>query len=112
VAKADFSKTKTLVINKFDLKLRKKQVKCHDWCLGLYVVVSWTPRKVYQKHLESTEMWRCRRIEISWTNRVGNEVLNRVAVERNILRTINRRKVNWIAHFLRRNCLMKHVIEG
>jgi hypothetical protein len=21
-------------------------------------------------------------------------------------------KVNWIGHFLRRNCLLKHVIEG
>jgi hypothetical protein len=25
---------------------------------------------------------------------------------------INRRKANWIGHILRRNCLLKHVIEG
>jgi hypothetical protein len=32
--------------------------------------------------------------------------------ERNILHTIKRRKANWIGHSLRRNCLLKHVIEG
>ena len=30
---------------------------------------------------------------------------------RNFLRTIKRRNVNWIGHVLRRNCLLKHVIE-
>jgi hypothetical protein len=38
--------------------------------------------------------------------------LCRVKEERNILHTIKRRKANWIGHILRRNCLLKHVIEG
>jgi len=51
--------------------------------------------------------------DISWTDRVKNEeVLHRVKEERNILHRINRRKANWIGHILRRNCLLKHVIEG
>jgi hypothetical protein len=51
--------------------------------------------------------------KISWTDRVRNEeVLYRVKEERNILHTINRRKAKWIGHILRRNCLLKHVIEG
>jgi hypothetical protein len=29
-----------------------------------------------------------------------------------MLHTIERRKANWIGHMLRRNCLIKHVIEG
>jgi hypothetical protein len=59
-------------------------------------------------------MWCWRRMEkISWTDRVRNEeVLHRVKEERNILHTIKRIKVNWIGHILRRNCLLKHVIEG
>jgi hypothetical protein len=59
-------------------------------------------------------MWCWRRIEkISWTDRVRNdEVLHRVKGERNILHTIKRRRANWIGHILRRNCLLKHVIEG
>jgi hypothetical protein len=32
--------------------------------------------------------------------------------ERNIVHTIKRRKANWIGHILRRNCLLKQVIEG
>jgi len=51
--------------------------------------------------------------KISWTDHVRNEeVLHRVKEERNILHTINRGKVNWISHILRRNCFLKHFIEG
>jgi hypothetical protein len=58
-------------------------------------------------------MWCWRRMEISWTDRVRNEeVLHRDKEERNIIHTIQRRKANWIGHTLRRNCLLKHVIEG
>jgi hypothetical protein len=35
----------------------------------------------------------------------------RVKEERNILHTI-KRKAYWIGHFFRRNCFLKHVIEG
>jgi hypothetical protein len=59
-------------------------------------------------------MWCWRRMEkISWTNRVRNEeVLHRVKKERIIVHTIKRRKANWIGHILRRNCILKHVIQG
>jgi hypothetical protein len=43
---------------------------------------------------------------------VRNEVLQRMKEERNILRTIKRRKGNWIGHILRRNCHLKHTVEG
>jgi hypothetical protein len=42
----------------------------------------------------------------------NEEVLHRVKEERNILHTIKRRKANWIGHILRRNCRLKHVIDG
>jgi hypothetical protein len=32
--------------------------------------------------------------------------------EMNMLRTIKRRKTNWIGHIMRRNCLLNHGIEG
>ena len=32
--------------------------------------------------------------------------------QRNILHEIRKRKANWIGHILRRNCLLKQVIEG
>jgi hypothetical protein len=49
---------------------------------------------------------------ISWTDRVNNEAVHRVKEERNILHTIRQRKAKWVGHILRRNCLLKHIIEG
>jgi hypothetical protein len=49
--------------------------------------------------------------KFSWISHVRNEeVLQRVKEERNVLQTI--RRANWIGHIVRRNCLLKHVIEG
>jgi hypothetical protein len=42
----------------------------------------------------------------------NEEVLHRVKGERNIINAIKRMKANRIGHVLRRNCLLKHVIEG
>jgi HD superfamily phosphohydrolase len=51
--------------------------------------------------------------KISWTDHVRNEeVLLRVSEQSNILHEIKKRKVNWIGHIFRRNCLLKEVIEG
>ena len=51
--------------------------------------------------------------KISWTDRVRNEeVLLRVNEQMNFLHEIRKRKANWIGHILRRNCLLKQVIEG
>ena len=36
----------------------------------------------------------------------------RIKEERNILRTIKRRKANWIGHILHSKCLLNHVTEG
>jgi len=47
-----------------------------------------------------------------WTDRVTNSVLQRAKVEGSILRTVKGRKVNWIGQSLRRDCHLKHVIEG
>ena len=52
-----------------------------------------------------------------WKRSVGpivrnEKVLLRVNEQRNILHEIRKRKVNWIGHILRRNCLLRQVIEG
>jgi hypothetical protein len=56
--------------------------------------------------------WR-RTEKINRANHVRNEeVLQRVREEKNILQTIKRWKTDWIGYTLRRNCLLKHAIEG
>ena len=42
----------------------------------------------------------------------NEEVLLRVNEQRNILHEIGKWNANWIGHFLRRNCLVKQIIEG
>ena len=39
-------------------------------------------------------------------------MLLRINEQRNNLHEIRKRKANWIGHILRRNCLLKQVIEG
>jgi hypothetical protein len=88
-------------------------VKCYIWSVALCGAENCTLQKADLKCLERCEMWYCRRMEeISLTDYVSNEGLQRVKGEGNILRTKKRRKTNWIGHILRRNCLLKHVIEG
>jgi hypothetical protein len=43
---------------------------------------------------------------------INGKALHRDKEDRTILHTRKRRKANWIGHILRRNCLLKHVIEG
>jgi len=42
----------------------------------------------------------------------NEEVIQRVKEERNILHTAKRQEANCAGHILRRNCLLRHVIEG
>jgi len=107
-------KRRTLFTSTLDLELRKKLLKCYIWSIGLYGAETWTLRALDQKHLESFEMWRWRRMEkICWTDHVRNkEVFLRVKEQRNILHEIRKRKANWIGRILRRNCLLQRVIEG
>ena len=54
--------------------------------------------------------------EISSNNHAkGSDVLHRVNQLRNILHTKKKKeikKATWIVHILRRNCLVKHIMEG
>jgi len=112
MAKAAFNK-KNLFTSKLDLNLRKKLLKYYIWRMALYGAETWTIQAADQKYLESFEMWCWRRMGVSWTDHARyEEVLLRVNEHRNILHEIGKRKANWISHILRRNCLLKQVIEG
>jgi hypothetical protein len=42
----------------------------------------------------------------------NEEVLLRVKEQRNIVHEISKRKANWIGQILRRNCILRQIIEG
>jgi hypothetical protein len=52
-----------------------------------------------------------RKTYISWFDRVEDGVLYRSQEERNVLYNITRKKVNWICHILRRNCLIELLLK-
>jgi hypothetical protein len=53
IAKAVFSKKRTLFTSKLDLNLRrKKPMKCYIWAVAVYGSEIWTPRKICQTYLE------------------------------------------------------------
>ena len=87
---------------------------CYIWSIALYGAETGMIGAADQKYLERFEMWFWRRMEkIGWTDHVRNEeVLLRVNEQRNILHEIRKRKANFIGHILRRNCLLKQVMEG
>ena len=61
------------------------RVKCYIWSIVLCGAEIWTLRKVDQKYLESSEMWYWRRMEqISWTDRVKDDMQHRCEEERNV----------------------------
>jgi len=80
-----------------------------NYCAAFFFYFIWS-----FLYLESFEMWCWRRMEkVSWIDHVRNEeVLLWINEQRNILHDTRKRKANLIGHILRRNCLLKQVIEG
>jgi hypothetical protein len=112
VAKAAFNRKKTIFTSKLHYNLKNKPVKFYIWSVASWGAETWTLRKVYHKYLENFEMCCWRRMEtISCTDRLENEEVMHRVKERNMVHKIKRRKADCIGHILRRNCLLKHVIE-
>jgi hypothetical protein len=62
MGKAAFNKKTFFFASKLDLHLRKKLVKWYVWSITLYGAETMILRTVGQKYLESSEMWRWRRM--------------------------------------------------
>jgi hypothetical protein len=84
-----------------DLNLREKLVKCWNFDTS-------------ESRSDTREVFKCGAGEglrsaepIVWEMKCYT-----VMGDRNILHTINRRKINWIGHILRRNWLLKHITVG
>ena len=87
-------------------ELRKKLVRTYVWRISLYGSEIWPLRNLERKYMGSFKILCWRRIEkIKWSEKVITEVLERIGEKRTLLNNILCRKVNWIGHILRRNCL-------
>ena len=107
MATAAFDKKKALFSSKLYLHFRKKVVKlCMLLKLGKFKKLMRNTKKVMK--CGAGEEWRRSVGRIVWEMK-----LQRVKRDRNKLQTIKRRKDNnWFDHMWRRNCLLKHDIDG
>ncbi|KAJ4445475.1 hypothetical protein ANN_07283 [Periplaneta americana] len=96
----------------YGMKINANKTKTMS--VALYEAETWTLRRSEEKRIEAFEMWIWRRMErVKWTDRIRNEaVVERVGEERMMLKLIRKRKMNWLGHWLRRNCLLKDALEG
>jgi hypothetical protein len=107
IAKSAFNRKISLLTSKLIIELGKKFVSWYVWSIALYGSEICTLRKLEQKYLES---WR--RMEKIIVRESNEEVLEHVREKRTLLNNILHKKVNWIGHILRRNCLFHDAIEG
>jgi len=114
MAKTAFSKRRELLTNGLKAETKKKIIKTLVWSIVLYGSETWTLQDRDKKKLEAFEMWIWRRMQkVSWKDMITNQdILERIKEKRSLLNTIIRRKKNWIGHILRRESLVKTVMEG
>src|SRR6476469_4575553 len=69
---------------------------------------------VSNENLKAFEIWVWRKMsKVIWSDRKMNEeILGLMREERNTIRTIWERKMNWIGHIVRGDGLMKLVLEA
>ena len=101
---------KNLKHQKMSMSTRMRVLQCYV----LYGCECWTISGAMEKKLEAAEMWFMRRMQrISWTDRVTNEeVLQRVGTERNLLRTIRKRQLEFLGHVVRKEGLEDLVLTA
>ena len=67
-----------------------------------------------QQRLEAFEMWTLRRmLRISWTRRITNEEVIRIAgTKKSLLETVKKRKLSFFGHVMRHDSLQRYLNEG
>ena len=113
MAKTTFYKKKTVFICKLDLILRR------NYRSATFGILLCSVLKIGHFGTLIRSSWKHFKCSFGGGRRrpVGPIVLEikkcyRVNEERSILQTIKKRKENWIDYILRRNCLLRHVIEA
>jgi hypothetical protein len=114
MAKVAFNKTRELVTKGLKTELKKRLVKTLIWPVALYGCETWTMKQQIVDKLNAFEMWVWRRMQkVSWKDKKTNEeILSLVGEERCLMKTIIKRKKDWIGHVVRGDNLLKQVLEG
>ena len=91
-------------------------MKALMWPVATYGCESWTLRKNEETRLDAFEMKGLRKVLwVSWTAKKTNEwVLNKAGVKRELLDTVEARKLAHYGHTMRKqgSCLEKEIMQG
>ena len=115
IARSAFnSMLKTITARHISMKTRKKIIKAYVWSTILYGCETWTITTRNMKKLQSFEMWAYRKMmKISWReNKTNKEVLEMVDEQLYINSTIEKRKIPYFGHMIRRNNIHMVLLEG
>ena len=114
MAKEAFQRKRNIICGPLEKELRKMLVKCFVWNIASYGAETWTLRRNERKRLEALEMliiWR-RMERVQLTDKIKNAVVLERVEEGRIKLELIKRKINWLGHWLGRNCLLKNALEG
>ena len=96
-ARATFLKLRKFLTNQnLNFELKHRMNKCYVWSVLLYGAEAWTLKAASINRIEAFEMWILRRmLRISWTDRVRNEDVLRMAGlgDRELFEHIKKRKI-------------------
>jgi len=93
----------------------KIKLKTLEWPVALYGSESWTLKANDIDKLKAFEMTLCyrRMLRISWTERRTSEsVLKEIGMDRQLVATAKKRKLQYVGHMIRAQNLCTHIFEG
>ena len=92
----------------------RRIMRCYIWSTLLYGAETWTITSAMAKRLEAFEMCIYRRmLKISRTDKISNKkVLRRANTNRQLMKTIQKRSLQFFGHLVRRNNIHRALIEG
>ncbi|KAI5695438.1 hypothetical protein M8J77_005016 [Diaphorina citri] len=115
LAKQAFQNKNQLLTSKhLSIDLRKRFIKTFVWSVMTYGSETWTIEKKDRARLEAAEMWMWRRMtKTRWIEKKSNErVLEEVGESRQLIKTIEKRKIKLIGHIIRHNNFITNIFEG
>ena len=115
IAKEKFSKiAHLLTTKKLKISTKIRIVKCYVYSIFTYGCESWTLSKVLEDKINAMEMWCMRRLgNVKWSDRVTNEsVLEKLHTKRQLLNSIQKRKMKYFGHVKRRGNILTTALEG
>ena len=115
LAKSAFSKLDNILRNgTLSMRTRLRVLNCYVYPVLLYGSEAWSITTDMRKRLESCELWFLRKMmRIPWTEKVSNDrVLERAAVDRELLCGIRIKQMRFLGHVLRKDGMECVVLTG